>query len=103
MIKRIFYLIAFSIFGGLLAALFYALLEMTMINLLTADFRAWSLGLSWDDWFTIGQIGPVVLVLLGLTLGYRWGRFWWHTLYKPNGTLRHRRFVRWQDDGRDYA
>jgi len=49
--------------------------------LLVERFDTFSLGLTWDQWFTIHHIGVFVLLSLGLLVGYQQGVRWWKRIY----------------------
>jgi hypothetical protein len=50
------------------------LVEIFYINLLTGNFDRWSFGFSWEDWFLIHSVFTVVLLILGIGLGFYFGR-----------------------------
>ncbi len=82
--KKIFYLTAFTLLGFLLQLLTHALIEIWYINLLLQDFSHYSLGWTWDTWYTIHIIGTWILIIFGLMLGYLQGKYWWRKIYANN-------------------
>jgi hypothetical protein len=81
MMKRAIYILSFTFLGVLLQFLAHALLEMAIISLLLGDFERYSLGLSWSQWYAVHQTLSLVLLMLGIIFGYRWGIFWWQVIY----------------------
>ncbi|MFA5853627.1 MAG: hypothetical protein WC866_00935 [Patescibacteria group bacterium] len=79
--KRAFYIFAFTFLGVLLQFLAHALLEMTVISLLLDDFNRYSLGLSWSQWYAVHHMLSLLLLILGIVFGHRWGIFWWQVIY----------------------
>lgn len=71
--QRVVYLGAFVLLGFLVQLVVHAVLEMAAIELLSRDFAAWSMGLTWDQLFLVHHISAIVLALLGIALGYDLG------------------------------
>lgn len=80
-VKKGFYIFAFMILGALLQFVVHGVLEAWYIGLLLADFRTYSLGMSWDALITVHDVFTVVLLLTGLLLGFQQGRHWWRRIY----------------------
>ena len=81
MFKRGLYIICFIILGILASFLVHTGIEIPIINLLVSNFNKYSLGLSWGQWQMIHDIGAVVLLVLGMWVGYRQGVYWWNVIY----------------------
>jgi len=79
--------------GVLLTTILHALVESWYIGLLISDFGTYSLGLSWELWFTIHSIATAVLFVLGVWLGYWLGVRWWQMVYveKRHWLFRHKK------------
>ena len=80
--KKIIYIICFTVLGVIVQFLVHAGIEILCINLLVNDFQKYSLGLSWGQWFTIHYIGTIVLLIAGVLLGFWQGIHWWKILYE---------------------
>lgn len=80
-VKKGFYIFAFTILGVLFQFVVHGLLESWYIGLLLSDFRTYSLGMSWDNWVIIHDVFTVVLLFIGLLLGFQQGRYWWRRMY----------------------
>ena len=81
MSKQGIYISLFVLLGVLVSFLMHAGIEIPVIYLLVNDFATYSLGLTWDAWYTIHAVGSVVLLLLGLLVGFQQGRYWWRVIY----------------------
>lgn len=79
--KRAFYIFSFTILGVLLQFLAHALLEMAVLSLLLDDFERYNLDLSWSQWYAVHRMLSLLLLMLGIIFGYRWGVFWWQVIY----------------------
>ena len=79
--KRGIYISLTIVLGILLSFLMHAAVEIPIINLLVDDFDTYSLGLTWDQWFLAHHIFSYVLLVLGIYVGWRLGRRWWHLVY----------------------
>ncbi len=79
---KIVYVALFTFLGILLQLLVHGLFERWYIGLLVSDFSKYGLGLSWGQWFTIHQVGTVVLFIAGALFGFWQGKFWWRKIYE---------------------
>ena len=79
--KKIIYLILFTILGVLLGFLVHAILEIWYIRLLLSNYERYGLGLTFDTWFTIHTYFSVITFVGGLLFGYFSGKKWWRVLY----------------------
>lgn len=79
--KKIIYLCASVLLFILLSFLLHAAIEIPVINLLTADFAKYGLGLSWSQWYLIHRIFTVALLVLAVVAGYFIGQRWWRIIY----------------------
>ena len=86
--KRSLYVSLFTFLGFLCQQLIHGVVEIWYTGLLLHDFSFWGFGLSWHTWILIHHILTAVLLVLGLWLGYSWGKHWWKVLYDDHGTLR---------------
>lgn len=82
--KKNSYIILFVVLGVLLSFLTHALIEIPIIILLLSDFEKWGFGLSWDAWYMIHTIGTAALLVLGISIGFWQGRYWWGVIYVKN-------------------
>jgi len=80
--KRTIYIATFTLLGILVQFLIHGLVEQWYIDLLIGDFKKYSLGFSWEQWFLIHHIGTVVLLVLGGGLGFWQGKYWWQRIYE---------------------
>ena len=65
--------------------LIHGILELAAINLQTSNFEKYSLGLSWEAWFTIHEVGSVLLLLVGIFFGFFLDRrLWWKNFTSDN-------------------
>lgn len=81
MIKKIIYILCFIVLGVLVSFLVHAAIEIPIINFLVSDFDRYSLGLSWAQWQMVHDVGTVVLLILGIIVGYIQGKYWWQVIY----------------------
>lgn len=79
--KKLFYIICFTFLGLMLGFLLHALIEYPVLYLLVSDFKKYSLGLGWQTWVLIHNVGTPLLTVIGGIVGYRQGAFWWRKLY----------------------
>lgn len=79
--KKISYITLFIFLGVLISFLVHAMIEIPIIMLLVSDFEKWGFGLSWDVWEVIHIVGAVILLILGIVIGFLQGRRWWGVLY----------------------
>src|SRR3990167_7744527 len=79
--KRAIYIILFTFLGVLLSFVFHLVLELMSLELLVKNFERYSLGLSWEQWFSIHTIASVVLFFIGMWVGYAQGKKWWNVIY----------------------
>ncbi len=91
MLKKIIYIIAFSLLGILMAFLIHAVIEFAVVALLLRNFTKYSLGFSWQQWFTVHQVVTVVLLLAGGLFGLSQGFLWWRILYVEKRRFGHHR------------
>ncbi|OGF50041.1 hypothetical protein A3G55_00030 [Candidatus Giovannonibacteria bacterium RIFCSPLOWO2_12_FULL_44_25] len=80
--KKTIYIILFILLGIILQFLAHAIIEIWYINLLINNFATYGLGMTWETWVLIHNIGAVVVFLAGAYLGFRQGKYWWHRIYK---------------------
>jgi hypothetical protein len=79
--KRVIYISLFTLLGIILSFLAHALLEIPIINLLVKDFERYGLGLTWQQWYVIHQVGSIFLLILGIIVGFTQGKYWWRIIY----------------------
>lgn len=79
--KRAVYIIAFTFLGVLLQFLVHAGIEIPVISLLLNDFETFGLGLTWDQWVMIHNVGTIVFFAAGALAGFFQGRYWWRVIY----------------------
>lgn len=79
--KRIIYIIAFTVLGILFQFLVHALIETGYISVLELDFPRYSLGLTWSQLMIVHKIFTAVLFVAGAVFGYIQGKYWWKQLY----------------------
>ena len=82
--KHTIYLTAFTLLGILLQFLLHAGLEIWYIGLLLKDFPAYSLGLSWAQWYIIHHVGSILLFFAGALAGFGQGKYWWRKIYQEH-------------------
>ncbi len=80
--KKIIYIICFTVLGIVVQLLVHAVIEILSINLLVGDFQKYSFGISWDQWFIVHYIGTIVLLIAGILLGFWQGIYWWKIIYE---------------------
>jgi len=88
--KRTIYIACFILLGALLSTLVHGVIEIRYIGLLLRDFGAYGLGLSWRGWELVHHAGATLLLIGGVSLGFRQGNFWWPRLYDSGGKLKSR-------------
>ena len=80
LMKRALYILAFAASGVLAQFLAHGLIEIWYGELLLRDFPKYSLGLSWRQWILIHHIGTVILLTIGMALGFYAGVIGWRKL-----------------------
>ena len=89
--KKITYIVLFTILGFLLQLLLHSILEFIYIRLLVGDFEIFGFGLSWSNWFLVHYIFTVTLLVLGVSFGLWQGIHWWGILYDDKGRIKVKR------------
>lgn len=85
--KKIIYIILFTVLGFLLQLLFHALVEIWYLQKLLSDFEQYSFGLSWAWWYQFHLAATIGLSLAGLGLGWWQGFYWWRRIYSQSQPL----------------
>ena len=80
-IKRKIYIVLFTLLGILIGILFHGIVEIWYIEGLTQDFENFSLGFSWQQWFTIHSYFAIFTFVAGAFLGLKQGVYWWKVVY----------------------
>ena len=75
--KKVLYITLFILLGIIVSFLLHGALELDAIYFLTHDFQTYNFGLSWGEWFTIHEVGSMVLLVAGVLFGFFQGRCWW--------------------------
>ena len=86
--KKIIYIITFTILGIELQFLIHAFTEIWYINLLLRDFSIYGLGFTWRQWFLIHHVASAILLIAGIALGFWQGKYWWRRIYEKNNLKR---------------
>jgi len=86
--KRIVYMLAFTILGAMVGFFIHIMAEVTYLQLLLADFEKYGFGWSWQAWENIQGVGMALLVLFGTGFGYRLGVRCWKWLYVEQKLLK---------------
>ena len=86
-LKKMTYVLFVTVGGVLVSLLVHGVVELTVTNLLLADFEAYNLGLSWQEWFVLHDFLSLVLVALGVFYGVRIGLRWWKLVYNDGGEV----------------
>lgn len=84
--KRAVYIGLFTLLGVLVSFLVHAVLEISIIYLLVADFATYNLGLSWSQWLVVHQWSSWLLLIIGIGIGLWQGVYWWEVLYYGEAT-----------------
>lgn len=79
--KRIIYILSFTVLGVLLGFLLHAFAEMAYLSFLLSDFGRYGLGLTWGQWYAIHAGWTVLCLLVGIAFGLEQGLHWWRVLY----------------------
>lgn len=79
--KKYLYITLSVILWALLATIAHAGIEIWYIALLLGNFSVYGFGLSWETWFAIHNIFSVILFILGVYAGVRFGTHWWDVIY----------------------
>lgn len=80
--KKIVYIFLFTLLGVLAQFILHALLETWYIGLLLENFPRYGFGMLWDTWVLIHNVGTVILLVAGLSVGFRQGNYWWKRIYE---------------------
>ncbi len=80
--KRVFYILLFTILGGLLSLLLHFVIEIGALALILSDFERYSQSPLWRYWKEIHSTFTLLLGIVGLTVGFLSGRHYWDMLYK---------------------
>ena len=79
--KRRIYIFFSIILGVLLFLILHAGIEIWYVGLLVSNFDRYSLGLSWDMWYTIHHVWAGFMSIIGAVFGYMFGVRWWRIVY----------------------
>ena len=84
--KKQIYLFLTMILGVLLTTIIHAGLEIWYISLLNENWEEYSFGLAWPRLWQIHLGYTIILLILGVVLGYYLGKRWWRIIYgkKPS-------------------
>jgi len=88
MVKKYIYITSFVFLGFLIQFFVHGSIEIAYSILLWREFALWSFGLSYDELWVVHHVLSVALLVLGIWLGYRSGKFWWKYLYQDDGQLK---------------
>ncbi len=80
-VKRNIYVALFTLLGLLCQFLAHAIAEMGYITLLDLNYARWSFGFSFGTLLVIHHVISLALLLLGVGLGYHFGKRFWQVLY----------------------
>lgn len=80
--KKILYIFLWVILGLMFSIIIHAMIEIPIIYILISDFKKYSLGLSWADWYLIHHVGTAILTILGIFGGAWLGFIAWDKLYE---------------------
>ena len=80
--KKIFYIFSFAVLGILTQFFLHAVIEIFYIKLLLTNYGVFGLGLEFATWFTIHSIFTVILLVVGVSIGYLQGTYWWKQIYE---------------------
>ena len=61
--------------------LVHAAIEIPAIALLVGDFGRYGLGLSWEAWELVHDVGTALLIAGGALAGFFQGKKWWRVVY----------------------
>jgi hypothetical protein len=86
--KKKIYIGLFIFLGLLLQFLIHAIIEISYIVLLRANFEKYSFGFSWEQLYLIHHIGTIVLIFCGVLFGLWQGKFWWHKVCEKKKLLK---------------
>ena len=86
-LKKFIYITCFIITGIMLSTIVHGLIEIPVIYILISDFEKYGLGLSWGQWYIIHHIGTVILLVLGVVLGYFFSVKFWKKTYENKNKL----------------
>jgi hypothetical protein len=79
--KKFIYIVAFTTLEILLQFLIHRMIEISYIQLLTADFARYGFGLTWQQWFALHSIFSIILLIAGAGFGLWQGQYWWQQIY----------------------
>lgn len=80
-LKKLIYLIAFTLLGLLIGFLLHAALEIWYIGLLLGNFPRYGFGLTWSQWELIHIFWTLLTLAGGALVGFLQGRYWWKRIY----------------------
>ena len=81
-VKKNIYIALFVLLGILVQFFIHSVVEILYINLLINNFAIFGLGFPWSAWFVIHIIWGIVLLVLGVVLGFWQGVYWWKRIYE---------------------
>ncbi|MFC1656626.1 hypothetical protein ACFL14_01505 [Patescibacteria group bacterium] len=67
-------ILLFVFMGFLIQLIVHAVVEISYIYLLNTDFETYSFGLTWKNWYTIHHLFTIIIVIMGLYIGYKYGK-----------------------------
>ncbi len=80
--KKIIYILLFTVLGFLVQFIVYAGIYILAVNLLTGNFERYGLGLSWATWAIVRDVAMVIFAVTGILLGFFQGKKWYKKLYE---------------------
>lgn len=79
--KKIVYIVAFTILGILLQFLVHSFFEQNYIYFLLKDFDTYSFGFSWAQLYMAHKIISALFFIGGALFGFYQGKYWWKYIY----------------------
>lgn len=81
-IRKIIYVVLFTILGVLVSSVLHAVIEIWYVGLLIYNFKKFSMGLSWMHLYLLHNLFTAVFFAAGAAAGFIQGLFWWKVIYE---------------------
>jgi hypothetical protein len=85
--KKVFYIGMFMILGVLLSTLVHVALEFPALASISRNLSEGGESWLWNHWWLFHDIGGMVLLIVGLVLGFLAGKKYWRIVYVKKNPL----------------
>jgi hypothetical protein len=80
--KKGFYIFLFTVLGLLLSQLLHSLIEIGALSLILNNYDKYSQSPLWQNWSEIHDVFSLTMTIVGVTVGFLSGRYFWQKVYE---------------------